>query len=74
MKIGFIGLGAMGSAIAKNLAAAGHEVRAWNRSGGEVEGATMLAAPAEAFQGDAVMTMLSDVCVIPSWLAPGSKV
>ena len=66
MKIGFIGLGAMGSAIAKNLAAAGHEVRAWNRSGGEVEGATMLAAPAEAFQGDAVMTMLSDDAAIHS--------
>jgi len=66
MKIGFIGLGAMGSAIAKNLAAAGHEVRAWNRSGGEVEGATMLAAPAEAFQGDAVMTMLSDDAAIRS--------
>jgi len=66
MKIGFIGLGAMGNAIAKNLAAAGHEVRAWNRSGGEVEGATMLAAPAEAFQGDAVMTMLSDDAAIHS--------
>jgi len=66
MKIGFIGLGAMGSAIAKNLAAAGHEVRAWNRSGGEVEGVTLLAAPAEAFQGDAVMTMLSDDAAIHS--------
>ena len=38
MKIGFIGLGAMGSAMAKNLVAAGHEVRAWNRSGGATEG------------------------------------
>ncbi len=33
MKIGFIGLGAMGRAMAKTLAAGEHEVRAWNRSG-----------------------------------------
>jgi 3-hydroxyisobutyrate dehydrogenase-like beta-hydroxyacid dehydrogenase len=31
MDIGFIGLGSMGSARAKDLAAAGHQVRAWNR-------------------------------------------
>ncbi|MBV9249411.1 MAG: NAD(P)-binding domain-containing protein, partial [Acetobacteraceae bacterium] len=49
--IGFIGLGAMGSAIARNLAAAGHTVRAWNRSGGSVDGVTMVRDPASALQG-----------------------
>nr|WP_277923795.1 NAD(P)-dependent oxidoreductase [Sphingomonas sp. TREG-RG-20F-R18-01] len=60
MQIGIIGLGAMGSAMAKNLAAAGHEVRAWNRSGDGIEGVTMLDTAAEAFNADAVLTMLSD--------------
>lgn len=64
MDIGFIGLGAMGRAMARNLAAAGHIVKAWNRSGGEVEGVTMVASPAETFQGDAVLTMLSDDAAI----------
>jgi 3-hydroxyisobutyrate dehydrogenase-like beta-hydroxyacid dehydrogenase len=32
MRIGFIGLGQMGSAIAANLVHAGHEVIVWNRS------------------------------------------
>jgi 3-hydroxyisobutyrate dehydrogenase-like beta-hydroxyacid dehydrogenase len=60
MQIGFIGLGAMGSAMAKNLAAAGHEVRAWNRSGGAIQGVTMVDTAAGAFDADAVLTMLSD--------------
>ncbi len=33
MDVGFVGLGAMGSAMARNLAKAGHTVRAWNRAG-----------------------------------------
>jgi 3-hydroxyisobutyrate dehydrogenase-like beta-hydroxyacid dehydrogenase len=60
MKIGFIGLGAMGRAMAKTLAAGGHEVRAWNRSGGAVEGVTMVGSPADVFDADVVMTMLAD--------------
>jgi 3-hydroxyisobutyrate dehydrogenase-like beta-hydroxyacid dehydrogenase len=60
MKIGFIGLGAMGTAIARNLAAAGHEVVAWNRSGGQVEGVRMVRMPEEALDADVLMTMLSD--------------
>ncbi|MFJ5488489.1 NAD(P)-binding domain-containing protein [Hansschlegelia beijingensis] len=66
MEIGFIGLGSMGSAMARNLVAAGHRVRAWNRSGGAIEGVAMLGAPAEAFDADAVMTMLSDDAAIRS--------
>ncbi|MBB3182421.1 NAD(P)-dependent oxidoreductase [Variovorax sp. Sphag1AA] len=64
MDIGIIGLGSMGSAMAKNLAAAGHRVRAWNRSGGCVEGVDMLGDPREAFNSDAVLTMLSDDAAI----------
>ncbi len=61
MEIGFIGLGAMGGAMALNLAQAGHTVRAWNRSGGpEIRGVEMVSDPADAFGADAVFTMLSD--------------
>ncbi len=60
MRIGFIGLGAMGSAIARNLAGGGHEVVAWNRSGGEVEGVRMVGSPEGALQAEVLMTMLSD--------------
>ncbi|SAK98034.1 6-phosphogluconate dehydrogenase [Caballeronia pedi] len=68
MKIGIIGLGAMGREMARNLAHAGHDVKAWNRSGGLVDGVTMVASPVEAFQGDAVFTMLSDDAAIRSTL------
>jgi 3-hydroxyisobutyrate dehydrogenase-like beta-hydroxyacid dehydrogenase len=68
MEIGIIGLGAMGRAMARNLASAGHDVKAWNRSGGSVEGVTMVETPADAFRGDAVLTMLSDDDAIRSTL------
>ena len=61
MEVGFIGLGAMGSAMARNLAEAGHHVRAWNRSGAEgLEGVERVASPTDAFGGDAAFTMLPD--------------
>ena len=61
MDVGFIGLGAMGSAMAANLVKAGHQVQAWNRSGNPgIDGLTMVAGPADAFQADVVLTMLSD--------------
>jgi 3-hydroxyisobutyrate dehydrogenase-like beta-hydroxyacid dehydrogenase len=50
----------MGREIARNLAAAGHTVKAWNRSGGCVEGVQMVDAPAQALQADMALTMLSD--------------
>ncbi|MGF6767997.1 3-hydroxyisobutyrate dehydrogenase-like beta-hydroxyacid dehydrogenase [Paraburkholderia sp. GAS199] len=72
MNIGMIGLGAMGQAMARNLVKAGHSVKAWNRSGSPVDGVTMVASPADACQGDAVLTMLSDDSVIRSvLLEPG---
>jgi 3-hydroxyisobutyrate dehydrogenase-like beta-hydroxyacid dehydrogenase len=71
MDIGIIGLGAMGSAMARNLAAAGHSVKACNRSGGAIEGVTMVDTPAAALQGDALLTMLSDDAAIRSVLLDG---
>jgi 3-hydroxyisobutyrate dehydrogenase-like beta-hydroxyacid dehydrogenase len=65
MRIGFIGLGNMGSAMAANLIKAGHEVTVYNRSRGKVdalaaEGALPAAAVADACQGDVVFTMLAN--------------
>jgi 3-hydroxyisobutyrate dehydrogenase-like beta-hydroxyacid dehydrogenase len=68
MDVGMIGLGAMGRAMASNLARAGHRVKAWNRSGGSVEGVTMVDSPVEALQGEAAFTMLSDDDAIRSVL------
>lgn len=66
MKIGFLGLGKMGTPMALRLQAAGHELSVWNRSEGRTkplihEGAIAAATPAEAELGaDAVITMLFD--------------
>ena len=65
MDVGFIGLGAMGSAMAGNLVKAGHRVHAWNRSGDlGIDGVEMVLDPAEAFATEAVFTMLSDDAAI----------
>lgn len=50
----------MGSAIARNLAAAGNTVVAWNRSGAQIDGARMVAIPAHALRADVALTMLAD--------------
>ncbi|KAA6459086.1 NAD(P)-dependent oxidoreductase [Acidobacteria bacterium AB60] len=66
MRIGFLGLGKMGAAMAHRLIAAGHELSVWNRTEGRTEpllreGAIAAATPAEAELGaDAVITMLFD--------------
>ena len=52
MKVAFLGLGIMGRPMAENLAKAGHEVVAWNRTPGKtVAGARLAATPQEAAQG-----------------------
>ncbi|WP_210358751.1 NAD(P)-dependent oxidoreductase [Sphingomonas beigongshangi] len=65
MRIGFLGLGQMGHAMAKNLVGAGHDVTVWNRSPGKADdlvaaGATRAERPVDAAQGDVVMSMLAD--------------
>ena len=65
MKVGFIGLGHMGSAMAGNLVRAGHDVTVFNRSADKrralVElGAHEATSVADACQGEVVITMLAD--------------
>ena len=65
MRIGFIGLGNMGSAMAANLIKAGHDVTAYNRSRAKVDalaagGARPAGSIAEACEGDMVISMLAD--------------
>lgn len=66
MKIGFLGLGNMGTPMALRLLAAGHELSVWNRSEERTkplihEGAIAAGTPAEAELGsDAVITMFLD--------------
>jgi 3-hydroxyisobutyrate dehydrogenase-like beta-hydroxyacid dehydrogenase len=67
MDIGFVGLGRMGIGMARNLAAAGHYVRAWNRSpvaADTVRGVELLNEAAEAFESEVVFTMLADDAAI----------
>ncbi len=66
MKIGFVGLGKMGTGMAHNLLAAGHEVVAYNRSREKTEAlgrerVRVVDSPAEAARGvEAIFTMLAD--------------
>lgn len=64
-RIAVVGLGAMGTPIARNLLRAGHEVTVWNRSHGPAErladeGAIATERLAEMFQSGTVFSMLSD--------------
>jgi 3-hydroxyisobutyrate dehydrogenase-like beta-hydroxyacid dehydrogenase len=65
MKVGFIGLGRMGSAMATNLLKAGHDVTVFNRSPGKQQALVKLGAHeavriSDACGGEAVITMLAD--------------
>src|SRR6266568_2319505 len=65
MKVGFIGLGHMGTGMAGNLLEAGHEVTVYNRTRAKAEalvrrGAKEAASIADACRGDAVFTMLAN--------------
>src|SRR5882757_4389384 len=65
MKVGFIGLGRMGQAMARNLLKAGHRVFVFNRTRSRAEelrheGAEVADSPAGACKGDIVITMLAD--------------
>lgn len=66
MRVGFIGLGTMGGAMAANVARAGFDVRAWNRTPGRAAdlgelGVVVEASPAAvARASDVVVTIVSD--------------
>ena len=69
MKVGFIGIGSMGAAMVPNLVSAGHKISVWNRNPEAAEalnGVTVLDSPAEAFENDAVITMLSNDAAVQS--------
>ena len=65
MKVGFIGLGHMGSGMAASLIKAGHDVTVYNRTSSKADdlvrkGAVAASRIAEACAGDAVITMLAN--------------
>jgi 3-hydroxyisobutyrate dehydrogenase-like beta-hydroxyacid dehydrogenase len=65
-KLGFVGLGAMGSRLARRLLAAGHQVTGWNRTPEKARdlvaaGLTLAKSPRAAAEGaEAVITMVTD--------------
>ena len=85
MRVGFVGLGTMGAAMAANAARAGFEVHAWNRTPGRAPelkdlGVHERASAAEvAANSDIVMTIVSDtpdveqVLFGPGGVAEGAK-
>ncbi len=81
MKVGFIGLGRMGSAIAANVAKAGHDLVVYNRSPEKAAplaelGATVAGSIAEACEGrEVVITMVAhDAALESDTLADGGIV
>jgi 3-hydroxyisobutyrate dehydrogenase-like beta-hydroxyacid dehydrogenase len=65
MRIGFVGLGSMGQAMASNLLKGGHQLVVWNRSPDPVQALVKLGAvaatdPAQAFGVEVVFSMLAD--------------
>jgi 3-hydroxyisobutyrate dehydrogenase-like beta-hydroxyacid dehydrogenase len=65
MKVGFIGLGHMGSAMAERLLSAGHKLTVYNRTPQRSQrlvdrGAVLAPRVGDVCQGDAVVTMLAD--------------
>jgi 3-hydroxyisobutyrate dehydrogenase-like beta-hydroxyacid dehydrogenase len=61
MRVAVLGLGAMGSRIARRLLDAGHDVVVWNRTAAKAEAFPKIAAsPAAAAEADAAITMLAN--------------
>ena len=66
MRVGFVGLGTMGGSMAANVARAGFEVSAWNRTPGRAAelgelGVRLVASPAEvAAASEVVVTIVAD--------------
>ncbi|HUJ09878.1 MAG TPA: NAD(P)-dependent oxidoreductase [Verrucomicrobiae bacterium] len=81
MEIGFIGLGNMGSAMARNLIKAGHSLTVYNRTGSRAEsfkslGAKIAESPSDAATDvEVLITMLADDHALEDVLfAPGHAV
>src|SRR6202043_3100632 len=71
MDVGLIGLGNMGTGIARSLLRAGHRVTVYNRTRERAEvlrkdGANVATSVAEACRSDAVLTMVADDVAVES--------
>ena len=70
MKVGFIGLGAMGAGIVSRLIAAGHSVTGWNRTKGKIEamikeGMKWANSPREvASQSEVIFSIVTDAAAV----------
>ncbi len=77
-RVGFLGLGLMGTPMALNLARAGIALVVWNRSPGRTDllaaaGASVATDPAAVFeQAEIVLAMLTDVAAIDAVLGRGT--
>src|SRR6478735_10112067 len=76
MNVGWIGLGNMGSVMARRVLEAGHGLTVFNRSADRAKelverGARLAATPAEAAQHELVVTMLADDTALRDVLGPG---
>ena len=65
MKVGFLGLGAMGSAMATNVLRAGNDMHVWNRTAAQAEplaklGAHVARSPRDLADVDAALAMVAD--------------
>ena len=74
-RVGFLGLGSMGQAMARRLLEAGHEVVVWNRSEGPrlelaKAGATAVDTPREALAQDVSVSMLANDSAADEVLSP----
>src|SRR5260370_10891069 len=81
MKVGFIGLGNMGSAIARNLIKMGHTLTVYNRTRSRAEpfaalGASVAETPGEAAADvEVLITMLADDAALEAVIfAPGNAI
>ena len=81
MKVGFIGLGNMGSGMARNLIKAGHSLTVYNRTRSRAEefktlGAAVAETPGKAaYDQDALITMLADDHALESVMfEPGNAI
>src|SRR5215470_15005394 len=79
MKVGFIGLGTMGSAMARNLIKAGFTLKVYNRTRSRAEelrssGAVVADTPDQAASGvDVMITMLADDHALEEAMLGSSK-
>jgi 3-hydroxyisobutyrate dehydrogenase len=72
MRVAVLGTGIMGAPMARNIAAAGHDVVVWNRTRDRAEatGLPVAGSPAEALEGaDVLVTMLHDLDAVHAALA-----